>query len=277
MAGTSLAENRWHIEMGEYVHSIDVHGRLVSTSSTRSFPEKVVDAFKSPAMDFVMFHQYNTLDFAPYITELHDASTQYYQKPVILAEFGVEFRGGERTFQVDSQYVGLHNGIWSGWFSETPVVPMSWWWDSYIDRHDLWREYASLSKFARLMDFNSNHLVFMTLPSGNQAVDATQGPQCMVRCIYAGAECALWFKNDEYQWATVNEGKKPTLIQTFRQVVPQVVPGRYTARWYDPQSGQFIGPPVSIEVSSDEVLTLDVPQFSKDLACMVVPQPEPRK
>lgn len=272
MAGTSIAENRWHVEMGEYVHAIDVHGRLVSTSSTRSFPEKVVDAFKSQAMDFVMFHQYNTLDFAPYITELHDASTQYYRKPVVLAEFGVEFRGGDRTYKVDSQFVGLHNGIWSGWFSETPVVPMSWWWDSYIDRYDLWREYKALAQFGRLMNFNSDHLAFATVPSGDRQENSPDQPRCMVRCIYSGNECALWFKNDQYQWAMISEGEKPDTIAAFRQRVPDVVPGRYSIRWYNPQTGQFIGVATAVDVGSDRILVLSVPSFSKDLACIVLPR-----
>jgi len=127
MAGEAIPMNRWHIEMAEYMQSVDIHRRMVSTSSTRRFPEKVVDAFKSPAMDYVMFHDYNTLNLAPFITNIHDAAIEYYQKPLVLGEIGVEYRGADRTMQVDSQHVGLHNFIWAGWFNQTPVIPMSWW------------------------------------------------------------------------------------------------------------------------------------------------------
>ncbi len=272
MAGTAIAENRWHVEMGEFVHSVDVHGRLVSTSSTRSFPEKVVDAFKSPAMDFVMFHQYNTLDFAPYIVELHEASTEYYRKPVVLAEFGVEYRGGDKTFQVDSQFVGLHNGLWAGWFSETPVVPMSWWWDSYIDRYNLWREYESLSRFAGAMEFSSRHLTFATLPAEGGGEGPSESPRCMARCIYSGDQCALWFKNDAYQWDLVNNGDRPKEIAGFSQRVPDVVPGRYTIRWYNPQTGHFFGSDQVANVGTDGALVMSVPAFTDDVACLIQPQ-----
>ena len=114
MAGQPIPMNRWHIEMAEFVHSVDPHRHLVSTSATRSFPEKVVDAFQSPAMDLVMYHSYNTIDLGPYVVDLHDATVAYYQKPVILAEFGVEYRGADRTARVDPQHVGLHNAIWAG-------------------------------------------------------------------------------------------------------------------------------------------------------------------
>jgi len=166
MAGKSIPVNRWHVEMAEYIKSIDVHQRLVSTSSTRNFPEKVIDAFKSPALDFVMYHEYNRLDFAPYITDLHEAALEYYHKPVVIGEFGVEYRGGDRTHLVDSMNVGLHNGIWAGFFNETPVIPLSWWWDSYIDKHDLWYEYANLSDFAGELNLSRNRLIFKALPPG---------------------------------------------------------------------------------------------------------------
>jgi hypothetical protein len=273
MAGKSIPVNRWHIEMAEYIKSIDVHERLVTTSSTRSFPEKVVDAFRSPAMDFVMFHEYNKLDMAPYITDLHEAAIEYYQKPIVVGEFGVEYRGGDRTFKVDSQHVGLHNGIWSGWFSETPVIPLSWWWDNYIDRHDLWRQYANLSRFAESMDFNAKHLVFKTLPARHREADPQKQVPCMVRCIYSADRCAIWLKNEEYQWSLVGEGKEPKEMGPFLQVIPDLAPGRYSIAWYDPQAGKFFEKTSEVEVKEDGVLLLSVPSFSKDLACFIKRQP----
>jgi hypothetical protein len=68
--------------------------------------------------------------------------------------------GGDRTYEVDSLHIGLHNGIWSGWFSETPIIPMSWWWDSYIDKYTLWHEYASLSHFAERMKLGTKDFSF---------------------------------------------------------------------------------------------------------------------
>jgi hypothetical protein len=270
MAGKSIPVNRWHIEMAEYVHSIDVHGRLVSTSSTRSYPEKVVDAFKSPAMDFVMFHHYNALDMAPYITDLHEAAIEYYQKPIVLGEFGVEFRSGERTYQVDSQHVGLHNGIWSGWFNETPIIPLSWWWDNYIDKYNLWREYANLSRFAEKMNFNVKHLVFKTLTAGYLKAKPEVQAMCMVRCVYAGAHCALWLKNEDYKWSLVSEGKEPKELGAFPQVIPDLAPSRYSIAWYDPQTGRFSEKRTEAVVKEDGILSLSVPSFSKDLACLVM-------
>jgi hypothetical protein len=270
MAGKSLAVNRWHIEMAEYIQSIDLHNRLVSTSSTRSYPEKVVDAFKSAAMDFIMFHDYNKLDWAPFVTDLHEAAIEYYQKPVVLAEFGVEYRSGERTFKLDSLHVGIHNAVWSGWFSETPISPLSWWWDSYIDKYNIWNEYAFLSRFTERIDLNADHLVFKTLPAGSIKSDPQTQALSMVRCIYFGSNAALWFKNEFYQWSRISEGEKLNLVGEFLQQIPDMPPGSYTISWYDPQEGKFLETKTEAEADQNGILFLTVPAFLKDLSCLVI-------
>lgn len=273
MAGKSIPVNRWHIEMAEYVQSIDVHDRLVSTSSTRSYPEKTVDAFKSPAMDYVMHHNYNMLDMAPYMTDYHEAALEYYQKPVVMAEFGVEYRGADRTIKVDSQHVGLHNGIWAGWFCETPIIPLSWWWDNYIEPLNLWPEFASLSTFAAKMDFNTTHQAFKTLTVGALKADPSKQAMCMVRGIYSGGQCALWLKNEDYKWSLVSEGVVLKETGEFVQIVPDLAPGRYAVAWYDPQSGKFLEKKTEETVKEDGALLLSVPSFTKDLACLLTRLP----
>lgn len=269
MAGQSIPVNRWHVEMAEYVQAIDVHDRLVSSSSTRSYPEKLVDAFKSPALDYVMFHDYNSVNVAPHFIDLHEATIEYYHKPVVLGEFGVEFRGADRTFAIDPQHIGLHNGIWSGWFSETPIIPMTWWWDNYIDPHNLWREFASLSRFAQALPIDQQHLVFKTLAAGRLTAQPEEQAACLVRIIYSGEHCALWFKNMDYQWSLVQEGKQPGALGAFTQIIPELTPGPYTVAWYDPQTGAFMGKPIEMEADAAGTLALPVPSFVKDLAVVV--------
>jgi len=269
MAGRANPMNRWHIDMGHYFKSIDVHERMVSTSGTRGLPEKVVEAFKSPAMDFVMYHQYNMMNVAGDLTNLHEVMVDYYQKPFVLGEFGVEFRGGDLTYKADPQGVGLHNGIWSGWFSETPVIPLSWWWDNYIDPHNFWGEFANLSRFAERMNFNTNHLVFKSLIPGRLEAKPEEQAACMVRIISSGGHCALWMKNDGYVWSLVAPDKVPLETGAFTQPVPDLVPGRYSIAWFDPQTGKFNDKTVEVEVKADGVLSLAVPSFAKDLACLI--------
>lgn len=270
MAGKSVQVNRWHIEMAEYVKSIDIHERLVSTSSTRSYVEKVVDAFKSPAMDFVMFHNYNNFNFAPYVTDLLDNTVDYYDKPVVIGEFGIDYRGADRTYKSDPQAIGIHNAIWSGWFAETPVIPMSWWWDNYIDPHNFWFEFRHLSRFSKEININANNLKFNTLVPGFLGTDSTKQAECLIRCIYFEDEAALWFKNNSYQWSLINEGQDLLQTDTFTQTITGLVPGNYTIDWYDPQTGEFSENKTETNVKRDGKLKLIVPSFNKDLACLLL-------
>ena len=269
MAGQSIPVNQWHIEMAEYVQSNDVHDRLVTSSSTRRYVEKLVDAFRSPAFDYIHFHDYNMLDIAPHLTYLLEAATEYYRKPVIMGEFGVEYRGGDLTYKVDSQHVGLHNGIWVGLFNETPVIPMSWWWDSYIDQYNLWFEYKNLTRFAERIDFDVKNLKFQTLRTGYINNDPQQQVQCFVRSIHFGPNCALWFKNEEYKWWMVSEGKEPATIPSFVQPVLGLNSGKYSVQWYDPQKGEFYAKEDTLVVSAEGVALVAVPSFKNDIACLI--------
>jgi hypothetical protein len=105
-----------------------------------------------------------------------------------------------------------------------------------------------------------------------EAKPEEQAP-CLVRVIYSGENCALWLKNLDYQWSIVSEGKEPTSIGTFLQIIPGLAPGRYTIAWYDPQTGNFFEKPTQAEVKADGTLSLAVPSFSKDLACLIKRQP----
>lgn len=268
MAGKSIPMNQWHTEMAEYIQSIDIHNRLVTTSSTRNYPEKVIDAFKSPAMDFVMYHQYNNLNFAPYIIDFTEALIEYYKKPVVMGEFGIDYRGGDVTYKFDPQHIGLHNGIWAGLFSETPVLPLSWWWDNYIDKYNLWYEYEYLSKFAEQIELNEK-VKFSELSSGFLINNETQQVPCLVRCIYFNDDAALWFKNDEYQWSLAYEGNEPIFIENFQQKIPDMKLGVYSINWYDPQTGKYFGKQSEVKLDENGNLNILVPSFSKDLACII--------
>jgi hypothetical protein len=273
MAGKPIPVNRRHIEMAGYVRSIDAHRRMVSTSSTRQYPEKLVDAFRSPVMDFAMFHDYNSPEIAQHFPDLVEAAVAYYQKPIVIGEFGVEYRGADRTHAVDSQHVGLHNGLWAGWFSETPIVPMSWWWDNYIDPLDLWHEYIILSRFAAAVDFDVDRLEFRMLLPGLQDEEATQSPRCLVRALYAGTQCALWLKHEDYEWSTMTGKKEPDWIGPFTQVLPGLTAGTYLVRWYDPQTGAFLEGSSEAKVGQTGELMLQVPSFSRDLSCLITRSP----
>ena len=94
----------------------------------------------------------------------------------------------------------------------------------------------------------------------------------MIRCIYYAGNCALWFKNQDYQWWKVSEGDNLQKIDSFIQKIPDLAPGIYKIQWFDPQSGDYITQTEQREVQSDGLLRLSVPSFLKDLACIITKQ-----
>lgn len=123
------------------------------------------------------------------------------------------------------------------------------------------------------MDFNAKHVVFKTLTVCHLDAKPEEQAPCLVRIIYSGENCALWLKNMDYQWSIVSEGKEPMPIGTFSQIIPDLAPGHYSIAWYDPQAGKFFEKTTKAEVKADGVLSLAVPSFSKDLACLIKRQP----
>jgi hypothetical protein len=271
MAGKAGPMNRWHVAMAKYVKSIDVHRRLVSSSATRRGIEKVVDAFRTPGFDFVMYHDYNMLDVAPHLMNVMEMGEEFYHKPVVIGEFGIEYRGGELTNSFDPEHIGLHNGMWAGFFDETPILPMTWWWDSYIDKYNVWPLFGNLTRFADSLDFGARPLVFKQLEPDFRMQYPKAKSLCIARMLQAGKRYAFWFKSGNYIWSAKTTGIKQVKIDSFIQKVPGVLPGSYSVIWYDPHKGNFADTTVMVAVADDGILTFTVPPFAKDMVCLVVP------
>ena len=271
MAGKAVPINRWHVAMARYVRAIDSHHRMISTSGTRRFFEKLVDAFRDSSFDFVMYHDYNMLDVAPHLINIIEMGDEFYGKPVVIGEFGIEFRSGAMTAAEDPEHVGLHNGIWAGFFSATPILPMSWWWDSYIDKQDLWYLFGNLTRFTDSLDFNARPVAIGRLQADYQRQHPKSKVLCHAHMVRAGCRYAVWFKSGNYVWSAKSSGLKQVALNTFTQKVPGVTPGKYSVTWYNPQTGAFSETKRIAAVNKSGVLTLTVPSFAKDAACLIVP------
>jgi len=95
-------------------------------------------------------------------------------------------RGGDLTFKVDSSS-RAPNGS-GGWFNETPII-RDVWWDSYIDKYNLWFEFANLHRLPGIW-FQCPSSLFKTLTSGS--VEQTHS-RCIASCeaLYRGdSRCA---------------------------------------------------------------------------------------
>ncbi len=136
--------SQWHNEMAEFVRSSDPYGHLITTSSDSRFGSL-------QSLDLLTVHRYGPTGFLDIGGAVHDLIVdlvQRYQKPVILAEFGADWRWSEDSYTTrDVDGVQIHNGIWSSVLSGSASSAMLWWWDNYIHPNNLYYHFEALSRF----------------------------------------------------------------------------------------------------------------------------------
>jgi len=136
----------WHEEMASYIKQIDPYNHLITTSfSGVGYP----DMWEIKQLDFSQTHHYNNPNFAESLPQAIHHHQGKYHKPHVIGEFGVDFRGPAETKENDPDNVGFHNGLWAGFCSPTPIIPLSWWWDNLIDPYNLYFHFDAVTKFSQ--------------------------------------------------------------------------------------------------------------------------------
>ena len=120
----------WHAEMSAYLKSIDPYGRLVTTSVSH---RDVAGLNRVPGLDFSQRHIYRN---TPSIPETLRKYVRAEGKPYVIGEFAFEWDWSKDfnliAGDMDRDY---KLGLWLGLFSPTPILPMSWWWEFFDERH----------------------------------------------------------------------------------------------------------------------------------------------
>lgn len=140
---------KWHREMATYLKSIDPYNRLVTTSFANPNLDPLV--WTLDEIDFVTIHKYGPEGFRDIpmtLRELVLKALELYGKPVLVTEFGVDWRWeGKPYYYFDKEGVGLHDGLWSTLVAGSPVTAMSWWWDNYVHPFRLYYHFKAVSEF----------------------------------------------------------------------------------------------------------------------------------
>ncbi len=142
---------QWHAEMAKFLRQLDPQQHLITTSfSGTGYPE----IWEIPELDFSQTHHYNVPDMTETFSTIITRHEMNYHKPHVIGEFGVDYRGAKETSENDPQNIGLHNGLWAGFFLPTPIIPATWWWDNLIDPDNLYFHFNALTNYAH--DFLNN-------------------------------------------------------------------------------------------------------------------------
>jgi hypothetical protein len=142
----------WVGEMARYIKGTgefagtnpDPHHHLVSTTYGSA------DVWKLPEIDFTMTHNYgegNMADHAPIINQDARQHTAY-NKPHLMAEFGIDWRNPDSKYDPQGLGVNLHNGLWASIASGNAGTAMLWWWDNYVAPKSVYAPFIAARKFA---------------------------------------------------------------------------------------------------------------------------------
>jgi hypothetical protein len=129
----------WHSVMGGWMRTNDPFHHLVTTSLTGGSDRPEI--WTLPQLDFAAYHSYNEPSPASRLAALAQSFLQRYGKPVMIGEFGTDWRGWNRSN--DPYLRGFRQGLWGGALGGSVGTAMSWWWEN-IDGENVYPLYTAL-------------------------------------------------------------------------------------------------------------------------------------
>ena len=131
----------WHRDMAHWLKSHDPFGHLVTTSLTGGSDRPEIWSIKE--LDFSMYHSYGDPAPARRLAALSDDYFRRYQKPVMVGEYGTDWRGwGGRT--TDPHLRGQRQSLWGAVLGGSVGPAVSWWWED-IHLDNVYPVYSALS------------------------------------------------------------------------------------------------------------------------------------
>lgn len=150
---------KWHKDIISYIKKLDVNKHLISTSFAN--PNMDAEIWKLSDINFTQTHFYGVKDGSE-LYELSKEKTDNYSKPHIVSTFITDLEDDFIKNNIDPEGISLINSIWAGVFTLSFGSPMPWYWDSYIDKNNLFRIFKPLSEFVKNIKFQDEDLVELT-------------------------------------------------------------------------------------------------------------------
>ena len=221
----------WHQEMADYLKQIDPYQHLVSTSVTY---REIPGLWEIKNLDFTQHHNYGpTANMKTSILKYVDR----FHKPDVVGEFALGWKGPGKDYPEEFYEGELHNGIWRGMFSPTPILPLTWWWEwHYYQKH--YYHFKTAADFLSLMLKNNDDV--QEIPVKNLDADIeTMGLQ-------AGKKIFIWLRN-----STVNIFNNVTLNIEGAGSLPYVV------KYYDTWTGKYSND-ITIKSENNQLVLQDI-------------------
>ena len=250
----------WHKEMAAYLKKIDLGRHLVTTSVAT--PGRNPELFELADIDFVPVHFYSKDVF----NKIHDNYVRYRElrKPVFIGEFS----GGHKPTDdlADAKGMRIHAGLWLAFMTPLAGNAMPWWWDTYIEKNDLYGHWAALAKFAQGVDRRGKdyEVIRSRIKLGDDAWASVQG-------LVAPAEALLWVY-DEARILHPEQAGRPLLIADRPMKLHGMLGGTFRVEVWDTYEGKILA--ATAADTADGTLAFTLPKCDRDIAVKIVKEGE---
>jgi len=145
----------WHSEMIGYLESIDPYDHLITTSFAE--PEQDPPTWNDPGIDFTQTHFYvNSPNLERALANGTRNYLEDYDKPTLTGEFGLS--GNPDDSNGDPDGIHLHNSAWASLFGGGLGTGMTWWWDVYVEKNNLYYHFAPIRQVVDEIPFVNKNL-----------------------------------------------------------------------------------------------------------------------
>ena len=155
---TPIRARPWLQDMTGYLRQIDPYGHLITAGSLDSS----TDVGRLADLDFAEVRFYQQRPLGPVVDQVSGvlqavgSALSASDGPVLLTDFSLS--PWYEPTQDDPTGVHLQNTIWAAALSGSAGGAMSWWWDTYVDRQNLYDVFDPLALFVRGIPWNSAQL-----------------------------------------------------------------------------------------------------------------------
>lgn len=239
----------WHKEMANYLKQIDPYKHLISTSvSHREMP----GLWEIENLDFSGHHLYGP---DRDVTDIRNSIRKYvkdFNKPNVVNEFALGWKGPGKDFPAELYEGEMHNGLWRGMFSPTPILPLSWWWEWHYYKGHYFHFKAAAGFVSLMLENNEDVLEEISVVSVDGDME--------IMGLKSGNDIFLWLRNP-------NEEEKKDLVLNIQETEYS----SYLLKYYNTWTGEYSSDK-EIELTNGQLILQGIYLKSeKDMAVWIRP------
>ena len=176
-------------------------------------------------------------------------------KPMLLAETGaVEPRhaGPSKYYPLDTAGILLHDILFAPFFAGSAGAGMSWHWESYVDKNNLWYHFGRFSEAVKGIDPVDEGFVPFKTETEALRVYGLRGRNITL----------LWLRDSQSNWYTeLEQGTPATLLENIRLDLAALGLGNRieSVSYYDPWQNLWTNPDSNAQL-------LELPPFRRSIA-----------